>query len=81
MTFDEAPNGEAPGLFGATLPQRTCAACKRIIPRRRHRVHLRASWRENAEDLCPECWRAICSWAARFALAQADFIEVLFSDS
>jgi hypothetical protein len=75
MTFADAPSGEAPGLFGATLPQVRCSACRRVIARRRHRVHIRASWRDSAEDLCPDCWGTICAWAARFALVQTSFLD------
>jgi len=81
MTWSKAPEGEAPGMFGATLPQVKCSACHRVIPRRRHRVHLRVSWRESAEDLCPECWGTICSWAARFAYTQTSFVDLLLSDN
>jgi hypothetical protein len=58
----------AEDLFKMSLPQVECDACRRIIPRRRPRMMLRASWAKRTEYLCPNCWRKVMDWAARFAL-------------
>ena len=72
--FDPPDSTPAEGLaaqtFQMSLPQVRCAACNEIIARRKHRMALRASWRRATEYLCPDCWHAVCSWAARFALEQ-----------
>lgn len=74
MTWDmpEEAKGLVDSLFQASLPQQTCAACHRIIPRRRPRITIRASWRPEPDHLCPQCWRVICEWAARFAHTQLE---------
>lgn len=68
--FDDAPADALDETFTASLPQTTCLPCGRIIPRRRHRIVLRASWRNKSETLCPKCWATVCQWASRFALQQ-----------
>ena len=74
MTFreEDIPYGTplSDSLFQASLPQRRCAACQALVARRKPRVTLRASWRDQDETICPACWRTICAWAARFALQQ-----------
>ncbi len=57
-------------LFIASLPQRRCTPCGRLVARRRPRVQLRASWRDQDDTICTECWQTICEWAGRFALQQ-----------
>jgi len=57
-------------IWEASLPAATCLPCGAAIPRRQHRVVIRASWRNASETLCPSCWGLICSWASRFALQQ-----------
>jgi RNase P subunit RPR2 len=57
-------------VFQASLPRTNCAACHHAIPRRTHRMTLRASWREAPETICLYCWKTICEWARRFALEQ-----------
>jgi hypothetical protein len=57
-------------IWEASLPAAKCLPCGRIIPRRQHRIMLRASWRNASETLCPECWKTVCNWASRFALEQ-----------
>jgi hypothetical protein len=60
-------------LFNMSLPQVQCDACRRIIPRRKPRMTLRASWAQRMEYLCPNCWRSFTEWAAaRFALQQEE---------
>lgn len=61
---------ESQAMWILTLPERNCTACTRRIPRRKHRVTLRASWRGQEDILCPKCWMSICQWAQRFALIQ-----------
>jgi DNA-directed RNA polymerase subunit RPC12/RpoP len=76
MTFEKVSDDPvdltADGFFSATLPQVKCNACGRIIARRRHRMQLRASWRDRTEYLCPQCWNMVVSWASRFALQQLE---------
>ena len=67
--FDD-PREHLPDIWEASLPAATCLPCGRIIPRRQHRIVLRASWRKASETLCPDCWGLICQWASRFALQQ-----------
>jgi|GEM_PF-5363350 len=62
----------AESLYVASLPQVKCTACSRIIPRRKHRLTMRASWRNDWEYLCPQCWYQVCQWAERFALQQME---------
>lgn len=71
MTFAMPDDGSlSTNLFIASLPQAHCSACDDLIPRRKHRVAIRASWRDGPEVLCPACWWVICQWAQRFALKQ-----------
>lgn len=76
MTFSDAPDGTetnlAENLFVASLPAAVCSACGDGMKRRSHRVMLRATWRPKNETLCPDCWRVITEWAARFALRQME---------
>jgi hypothetical protein len=59
-----------PDIWEASLPAATCLPCGATIPRRQHRVVIRASWHKASETLCPKCWQTICQWAARFAYQQ-----------
>jgi RNase P subunit RPR2 len=74
MTFLDPETGalelDAEGLWGASLPAVTCASCGKLIKRRKHRMTLRASWREETDYLCASCWYQVCRWASRFALQQ-----------
>jgi hypothetical protein len=70
---------EADSMFVVTLPQRACHVCADTIPRRRHRVIIRASWRGADETLCMKCWSTICEWARRFALQQMVLDEAIES--
>lgn len=76
MTLADDSGGTGASLledvFIASLPKTTCTACGDDLPRRSHRVMVRASWRPATENLCPSCWSVITEWAARFALRQAD---------
>ena len=76
MTWDDAPGGTGASLlesvFISSLPETTCNACGDKIARRAHRMMLRASWRDRAENLCPACWSAVTQWASRFALQQLE---------
>jgi len=75
MTFvmpEHAEPSEMASFYQHTLPQADCTACGRIIPRRRHRIYLRASWAPKGDVLCPRCWSIVCQWASRFALQQAE---------
>jgi len=56
-------NNLSDALFVAGLPERECASCHVIVPRRKHRVTLRFSWRGAPETLCPECWSIIMGLA------------------
>lgn len=68
--FDPPQGSLVDDLYVHTLPPAVCAACHGHIARRKNRVVIRASWRQQNEILCPECWGAICQWARRFALQQ-----------
>jgi hypothetical protein len=57
-------------MYCASMPRAVCSACAHTILRRHHRVYLRATWRPQTDVLCPECWKAVCAWAFRFALTQ-----------
>jgi len=57
-------------LYVNSLPEVRCTACREKVPRRKHRVAIRASWRPAQEHLCPNCWATVCQWAVRFALDQ-----------
>lgn len=63
---------DALDTYSASLPGAPCTACAHWIPRRTPRVQVRASWREHADLLCLSCWSAVCRWAERFALQQAE---------
>lgn len=71
MSFELPPHSvETDPLFAASLPGLACTACGHWIPRRVHRVWVRATWREARDNLCMRCWQTVCDWAARFALIQ-----------
>jgi hypothetical protein len=76
MTFSPPPDvtggSLSESLFVASLPSVKCDACGRYVPRRQHRVRIRASWRDHDESICTQCWRKIMEWAARFALRQLE---------
>ncbi len=68
----ESDEEAARGLFQMSLPEVRCSACFHRVPRRKHRMMLRASWRQDVEYLCPDCWLGIVDWAKRFALQQME---------
>lgn len=70
--FTEPETSLVDAIYTAGLPETTCSGCIRKIERRKPRVTLRASWRDNTDCLCPECWHTICAWASRFALIQTE---------
>ncbi len=72
--FEPAPDGNdlAAQMYVASLPMVTCTACGNRIPRRKHRMTMRASWRNQWEHLCPTCWYQVCEWASLFALQQIE---------
>lgn len=76
MTFTMPPSEPdvslEESLYKNSLPQVRCAACEQLIARRKHRVFIRASWRDASESLCAPCWTTLCQWAARFALVQGE---------
>jgi hypothetical protein len=54
----------------ASLPGASCAACRRRIERRAHRVYVHPSWRPEREAVCPKCWLLIIESAGLLALLQ-----------
>jgi hypothetical protein len=73
MRWSDAPYDEiTDNTYVASLPKVTCVACGVVIPRRKHRMALRASWRDSTEYLCPYDWHQVCEWATRFALQQLE---------
>jgi len=68
---EDAPESDREEFWRHTLPPERCRGCARVIPRRRHRVIVRASWRAENDVMCVDCWRTVCQWAARFALQQS----------
>jgi hypothetical protein len=70
--FDPPQGSLVDDLYIYMLPAAACTTCNRHIARRQNRVVIRATWRQQNEILCPECWGVICEWARRFALRKAE---------
>lgn len=55
-------------LRQASLPSVICAACRREVPRRSHRVYVRPTWRKETDALCQRCWLVLVEAAAGMIL-------------